>query len=113
MTPSLITAPDDLDPALILRVAGGDGIAIAPALLQEVDRRCAAAREVLRRGDPVYGVNTGMGALAGVPLSEADQLPHQRNLLLARATRGPPRLPPPAPPPLLPPPPRTLPPAHP
>ncbi len=92
MTPSLITAPDDLDPALILRVAGGDGIAIAPALLQEVDRRCAAAREVLRRGDPVYGVNTGMGALAGVPLSEADQLAHQRNLLLARATGGPPWL---------------------
>ena len=92
MTPSLITAPDDLDPALILRVAGGDGIAIAPALLQEVDRRCAAAREVLRRGDPVYGVNTGMGALAGVRLSEADQLAHQRNLLLARATGGPPWL---------------------
>ena len=89
---NLVTAPDDLDPGLILRIAAGHGIQVAPALLAEVDQRCAAAREVLRRGDPVYGVNTGMGALAGVPLSEADQLAHQRNLLLARATGGPPWL---------------------
>jgi histidine ammonia-lyase len=89
---SLVAAPDDLDPGLILRVAGGEGIEIAPALLGEVDRGCAAAREVLRRGDPVYGVNTGMGALAGVGLSEAEQLAHQRNLMLARATGGPPWL---------------------
>jgi histidine ammonia-lyase len=89
---TLITAPGDLDPVLILRVAAGEGIQIAPVVLDEVDRRCAEAREVLRRGDPVYGVNTGMGALAGVRLSEAEQLAHQRNLLLARATGGPPWL---------------------
>src|SRR5216683_3293639 len=92
MTPSLITAPGDLGPGLILRVAAGQGIQIAPALLEEVGRRCDEARAVLRRGDPVYGLNTGMGALAGVRLSEAEQLAHQRNLLLARATGGPPWL---------------------
>src|SRR5712691_1303011 len=96
MTPdhdiSLITAPGDLDPWLILRIAAGAGIRIAPPLLEELGRRCAAAREVLRRGDPVYGVNTGMGALAGVRLSETEQLAHQRNLMLARATGGPPWL---------------------
>jgi len=92
MRPSLITAPDDLGPGLILRVAAGQPIQLAPALLERVERRCAAAREVLRRGDPVYGVNTGMGALAGVRLSEAEQLAHQRNLMLARATGGPPWL---------------------
>ncbi len=89
---NLVTAPDDLDPGLILRVAAGHGIRVAPALLAEVDQRCAAAREVLRRGGPVYGVNTGMGALAGVRLSEAEQVAHQRNLMLARATGGPPWL---------------------
>jgi histidine ammonia-lyase len=57
-----------------------------------VGRQCTAARDVLRRGDPVYGVNTGMGALAGVRLTEAEQLAHQRNLLLGRATGGPPWL---------------------
>jgi histidine ammonia-lyase len=88
----VITSPEDLDPGLILRVAAGEAIQIAPAVLDEVDRRCAEAREVLLRGDPVYGVTTGMGALAGVRLSEAEQLAHQRNLLLARATGGPPWL---------------------
>jgi histidine ammonia-lyase len=47
---------------------------------------------VLREGTPVYGVNTGMGALSGVRLTEAEQRAHQRNLLLARATGGPPWL---------------------
>jgi len=57
-----------------------------------VDRRCRQARAVLRAGRPVYGVNTGMGALSGVRLTEAEQRAHQRNLLLARATGGPPWL---------------------
>ena len=47
---------------------------------------------MLRQGRPVYGVNTGMGALSGVRLTEAQQRAHQRNLLLARATGGPPWL---------------------
>src|SRR5439155_21358400 len=47
----------------------------------------------LAGGQPVYGVNTGMGALSGVRLSEADQAVHQRNLMLARAVGGPPWLP--------------------
>jgi len=47
---------------------------------------------VLRAGAPVYGVNTGMGALSGVRLTGAQQREHQRNLLLARATGGPPWL---------------------
>ena len=41
---------------------------------------------------PVYGVNTGMGALSGVRLTQAQQREHQHNLLLARATGGPPWL---------------------
>jgi histidine ammonia-lyase len=57
-----------------------------------VDRRSRQARAVLREGVPVYGVNTGMGALSGVRLTQAQQREHQRNLLLARATGGPPWL---------------------
>jgi histidine ammonia-lyase len=87
-----ISVPADLDSALILRIAAGKAAEIAPALLAAVDRHAAAAREVLRRGDPVYGVNTGMGALVGVRLTEAEQIAHQRNLMLARATGGPPWL---------------------
>jgi histidine ammonia-lyase len=40
----------------------------------------------------VYGVNTGMGKLSSVRLTEDQQRAHQRNLLLARAAGGPPWL---------------------
>ena len=42
----------------------------------------------LRIGDPVYGVNTGMGDLSKVRLTEDEQRVHQRNLLLGRAVGG-------------------------
>ena len=87
-----VTAAADLDPCLIGEIASGGELRIGPGLLREVQRRCAQAREVLRSGQPVYGVNTGMGALSGVRLTEPQQLAHQRNLLLARATGGPPWL---------------------
>jgi histidine ammonia-lyase len=90
--PIAIAAPGDLDAGLIRRIAAGQRIELAPALLADVDRQCRAAREVLDSGDPVYGVNTGMGALAGVRLTGPEQLAHQRNLLVARATGGPPWL---------------------
>jgi histidine ammonia-lyase len=92
-TPAIvISAPGDLDAGLIRRAAAGQRIELVPTLLAEVDRQCRAAREVLRSGDPVYGLNTGMGALAGVRLTGPEQLAHQRNLLLARAAGGPPWL---------------------
>jgi histidine ammonia-lyase len=92
MTALTLVAAADLDPAAIIQIASGRQIRIGPGLLAVVRQRCAEAREVLRRGRPVYGVNTGMGALSGVRLTEAEQLSHQRNLMLARATGGPPWL---------------------
>jgi histidine ammonia-lyase len=90
--PVVIATPDDLDAGRVRAVATGRRIELAPALLADVDRQCGAARAVLASGAPVYGVNTGMGALAGVPLTGPEQLAHQRNLLLARAAGGPPWL---------------------
>jgi histidine ammonia-lyase len=112
-----VNAAADLDPALICEIADGSGqaaaaptawqpasggsasgqasgaaVRLAPALLGEVQRRCEQGRAVLRGGEPVYGVTTGMGALAGVRLTGPQQLVHQRNLLLARASGGPPWL---------------------
>ena len=92
MPPILIAAPGDLDPGRIRQVAAGRNVELGPALLAGVDRQCGVARAALRSGGPVYGVNTGMGALAGVRLTEAEQAAHQHNLLLARATGGPPWL---------------------
>jgi histidine ammonia-lyase len=80
------------DLGLIRAVAAGSGIRIGPSLLAAVGRRRAEALRALADGRLVYGVNTGMGALSSVRLTERQQRSHQRNLLLARATGGPPWL---------------------
>ena len=70
--------------------ADGRQVTLAPSLLDGVQRQCERARAVLAGGGPVYGVNTGMGALSGVALTDGQQRAHQRNLMLARAVGGPP-----------------------
>jgi histidine ammonia-lyase len=87
-----ITEAGTADPGLIQAVAAGQPVSIGPGLLELVRQRCAEVRQALRDGRPVYGVNTGMGALSSVRLTEEQQLSHQRNLLLGRATGGPPWL---------------------
>jgi histidine ammonia-lyase len=87
-----ITKAGDADLGLIRAVAAGRAVSIGPGLLETVQQRCDEARRALRDGRLVYGVNTGMGALSGVRLTERQQLTHQRNLLLARTTGGPPWL---------------------
>jgi histidine ammonia-lyase len=92
--PALVTRPDELGPGLIGPIADGRPVALAPSLLDGVQRQCERARAALAGGGPVYGVNTGMGALSGVTLTDGQQRAHQRNLMLARAVGGPPWLPP-------------------
>jgi histidine ammonia-lyase len=87
-----ITSADALDARLVVEVAAGQPVAIAAGLAGDVQQRCDQARAALRDGRPVYGVNTGMGAMSGVRLTEAEQRAHQRNLMLARASGGPPWL---------------------
>jgi histidine ammonia-lyase len=81
-----------VDLGLIGSVAAGDGVRVAPELLAAVRQRRAEAIRALADGRLVYGVNTGLGALSSVCLTEQQQRSHQRNLLLARATGGPPWL---------------------
>jgi len=87
-----ITEAGSADLGLIRSVAAGQSVRIAPELLALVRQRRAEAVRALADGRLVYGVNTGMGALSGVRLTEQQQRSHQRNLLLARATGGPPWL---------------------
>lgn len=82
----------DADLGLIRSVAAGCRVSIVPESLAAVRRQRAKAVAALADGRLVYGVNTGMGALSSVRLTEQQQRSHQRNLLLARATGGPPWL---------------------
>lgn len=68
-------------------------IELSPALLDRLRTTRYAVLAALSAGDPVYGVNTGMGAMSKRRLTEEEQRVHQRNLLLARAAGGPPWLP--------------------
>lgn len=83
----MITEPGDLDPA------SAEPIELAPALLDRMAAIRAAALRTLESGEPVYGVNTGMGAMSKIRLTSAEQSVHQQNLLLGRAVGGPPWLP--------------------
>lgn len=90
----LVTAPEDLDSFSIRRIAAGSPVRLDDGLLATV----AAHRErvlaaLTQSAKPVYGVNTGMGRLAGTVLTSAQQADHQVRLLIGRAVGGPPWLP--------------------
>jgi histidine ammonia-lyase len=82
----IIRRPEDLDLRVIDQVARGVGrISLAPALLDELGSRRAVMLDALRGDEPVYGVNTGMGAFSGVRLDAEAQAQHQNTLMLGRA----------------------------
>src|SRR3954468_20378152 len=64
---------------------GGMALAIAPAAYAAIDRGAAAVAEIVRRGQPAYGVNTGFARLAQthIPNDRLELL--QRNLVLSHA----------------------------
>jgi histidine ammonia-lyase len=84
----MINEPADLDPA------STEPITIAQPLLDHLATIRSSVLQALSTGAAVYGVNTGMGNLSKVRLSEDEQRIHQHNLLLGRAVGGPPWLPP-------------------
>ncbi|WP_051427408.1 aromatic amino acid lyase [Arthrobacter sp. H20] len=80
-----IAEPDDLNAQAIAEVAAGRPLRLEPALLDRISARRREVIDHLRNGDPVYGVNTGMGAASEVHLDDAAQSRHQNNLMLGRA----------------------------
>jgi histidine ammonia-lyase len=87
-----LTSAADLNAEAVRRISEGLDVRLTPALASAVQAQCDKARAVLSGDAAVYGVNTGMGALSKVRLTVAEQQAHQRNLLLGRATGGPPWL---------------------
>ncbi|GLY08417.1 MULTISPECIES: aromatic amino acid lyase [Actinoplanes] len=82
----IITSADDLDrPAIVALARGSSRLTLAPALLASLAANRALVLAALDGDRPVYGVNTGMGALAGVRLDAAARDRHQNTLMLGRA----------------------------
>jgi histidine ammonia-lyase len=90
-----IRRSSDLDLETIEDIAfGRQPLRLHPELLSELRRSHGEMVDALSRGQRVYGVNTGMGYLAGTDLRGPELERHQRNLLLGRAVGSPPYLPP-------------------
>jgi histidine ammonia-lyase len=50
-----------------------------------IEASAAAIDRILARGEPIYGINTGFGKLAGVRIADADLAQLQRNIVLSHA----------------------------
>ncbi|MFC5268353.1 aromatic amino acid lyase [Kribbella qitaiheensis] len=87
----LIDRAEDLGPRQLIDT---EPLELSRSLLDRLATTRSAVLDALRTGDPVYGVNTGMGAMSKRRLTDEEQRVHQRNLLLGRAAGGPPWLPP-------------------
>lgn len=89
-----VERPGDLTVEAVERVAfAGERLALGDRLLRAVDEARGRMLAALSGGQRVYGVNTGMGYLAGIDLTAEEQRRHQRTLLLGRAVGSPPWLP--------------------
>lgn len=93
LPPATLREPDDLSLETFEQIVWeGRSLHLHPALLARIASARDGMMAALADGRAVYGVTTGMGYLAAVALSEADQRKHQANLLLGRAVGGPPFL---------------------
>lgn len=63
----------------------GESVELDESSLAAVQQGADAVAEILRRGKPVYGINTGFGKLASVRIADADLATLQRNLVLSHA----------------------------
>jgi len=63
----------------------GRASALDPAALPLVARAAEAVAAIVARGEPVYGINTGFGKLAGVRIAAGELATLQRNLVLSHA----------------------------
>jgi len=82
----MIRRPADLSAAVIAAVAyAGQPVVLAPELLDALAASRRDTLDDLAADRPVYGVNTGMGALAGVRLDPAAQARQQNTLMIGRS----------------------------
>ena len=67
-------------------ILGGTPVALAASARARVEASHKALQAILSRSEPVYGVNTGFGALSTVRIPETDLAQLQRNIVLSHAT---------------------------
>ncbi|HVK80318.1 MAG TPA: aromatic amino acid lyase, partial [Verrucomicrobiae bacterium] len=63
----------------------GAGARLDASTAPAIEASAAAIDRILARGEPIYGINTGFGKLAGVRIADADLAQLQRNIVLSHA----------------------------
>jgi histidine ammonia-lyase len=77
--------PGDVSLATWRALYRGAAITLDESCLPAIEAAAAAVEQILARGEPVYGINTGFGKLATVRIAHADLELLQRNLVLSHA----------------------------
>lgn len=66
-------------------IYAGAKLRLDPACLAGVEASERTVAEIVAKGDPVYGINTGFGKLASVRIDAADLAELQRNIVLSHS----------------------------
>ena len=82
---SVLIRPGEVSLAQWCAIYHGEQCTLDPAAIPAVARGAATVADVVARGEPVYGINTGFGKLAGVRIAPADLATLQRNIVLSHA----------------------------
>jgi histidine ammonia-lyase len=86
MMSRLVATPGEVPLSAWRAIYRGAAVSLEPAAYNAVARAAQAIDTVLARGEPVYGINTGFGRLAGVRIVPADLAQLQRNIVLSHAS---------------------------
>jgi histidine ammonia-lyase len=81
----MILYPGQVSLAAWRAIADGEAVALAESAWPAIQRGADAVAEIVARGEPVYGINTGFGKLANVRISDDNLEKLQRNLVLSHA----------------------------
>ena len=82
----ILLRPGKVSPAEWRGIYRGAGVRLDPVCLPVVERSAAAVAEIVAKGAPVYGINTGFGKLARVQIAVDDLERLQQNLAISVPT---------------------------
>jgi len=63
----------------------GADATVDPVSIPRIEASAATIARIVARGEPVYGINTGFGKLASIPIDTGDLQTLQRNIVLSHA----------------------------
>ena len=89
----VVLRPGDISLGELRRIAEGASVSLDPSSRAAVRRAQATVGDTLKRGESVYGINTGFGLLAKTRIEPARLRDLQRNLILSHAVGTGPLLP--------------------